>query len=227
MSTFDKQIVNSFQLLWDRLAAFLPSLLAAIIVLILGWLVASLVAQVVQKVLAALQIDKLADRLGMDRLADQVGRKLSLSGLGAWLVKWFVIVAAFVAAADILDLSQVSDFLYQQVVPYFGNVIVAVAVLLIGVVAANFLAEIVNGTVRAAGLHVAGALSAITRWSIVVFAILAALTQLRIAPSFLQTLFIGIIAMLSLAGGLAFGLGGRDHAKKILDDIDRNLRSHG
>ena len=99
--------------------------------------------------------------------------------------------------------------------------------LLIGVVAANFLAEIVNGTVRAAGLHVAGALSAITRWSIVVFAILAALTQLRIAPSFLQTLFIGIIAMLSLAGGLAFGLGGRDHAKKILDDIDRNLRSHG
>lgn len=227
MSTFDQQIVNSFQLLWDRLAAFLPSLLAAIIVLILGWLVASLVAQVVQKVLAALQIDKLADRLGMDRLADQVGRKLSLSGLGAWLVKWFVIVAAFVAAADILDLSQVSDFLYQQVVPYFGNVIVAVAVLLIGVVAANFLAEIVNGTVRAAGLHVAGALSAITRWSIVVFAILAALTQLRIAPSFLQTLFIGIIAMLSLAGGLAFGLGGRDHAKKILDDIDRNLRSHG
>src|SRR3989338_447664 len=225
MSTFDQQIVNSFQLLWDRLAAFLPSLLAAIIVLILGWLVASLVAQVVQKVLAALQIDKLADRLGMDRLADQVGRKLSLSGLGAWLVKWFVIVAAFVAAADILDLSQVSDFLYQQVVPYFGNVIVAVAVLLIGVVAANFLAEIVNGTVRAAGLHVAGALSAITRWSIVVFAILAALTQLRIAPSFLQTLFIGIIAMLSLAGGLAFGLGGRDHAKKILDDIDRNLRS--
>ena len=223
MNTFDQQIVSSFQLLWDRLAAFVPNLLAAIIVLILGWLVASLVAQVVKKVLEAIQIDRLADRLGMDRLSDQVGRKLSLSGLGAWLVKWFVIVAAFVAAADILALDQVSDFLYQEVIPYFGNVIVAVAVLLIGVVAANFLAEIVRGGVRASGVRVSGALAAVTRWSIVIFTILAALAQLNIAPSFMQTLFVGVIAMLSIAGGLAFGLGGRDHARKVLDNVERNL----
>ncbi len=225
MDTLQQQIVNSFQELWDRLAVFLPNLIAAVIVLILGWLIASLVGQLVQKVLAMIQIDQLANRLGLDRLSAQVGRKLTLAGLGGWLVKWFVIVVAFVAAADILNLDQVGGFLYDQVIPYFGNVIVAMAILLVGVVAANFLAEVVRGTVRAAGLHVAGALAAVTKWAIVVFAVLAALTQLRIAPTFLQTLFIGVVAMLSLAGGLAFGLGGRDHARKVLDDVERNLMS--
>lgn len=210
-------------MLWDRFVAFVPNFLAAIILLILGWLVGKLVAQLVKKVLEAIQIDRLADRLGMDRLSNQVGRKLSLSGLGAWLVKWFVIIAAFVAATDILNLTQVSDFLYQQVIPYAGNVIVAMAILLIGIVGANFLSEVVRGTVKAAGLHAASALAAITRWSILVFAVLATLTQLRIAPSFLQTLFVGIVAMIALAGGLAFGLGGQAHARKVLDDVESNL----
>lgn len=225
MPTIQQQVVNSGQVLWDRAAAFIPNLLAAIILLILGWLVGNLLGQLVRKVLEAIQVDRLADRLGLDRLSTQVGRKLSLSGLGAWLIKWFVIIAAFVAAADVLNLNQVSDFLYTQVIPYFGNVIVAVTILLIGVVAANFLSEVVRGTVRAAGLHVASALAAITRWSILVFAILAALTQLSIAPTFLQTLFIGIVAMIALAGGLAFGLGGQRHASKVLDDVERNLTS--
>lgn len=223
MPTIQDRIVGSGQMLWDRFVAFVPNFLAAIILLILGWLVGKLVAQLVKKVLEAIQIDRLADRLGMDRLSNQVGRKLSLSGLGAWLVKWFVIIAAFVAATDILNLTQVSDFLYQQVIPYAGNVIVAMAILLIGIVGANFLSEVVRGTVKAAGLHAASALAAITRWSILVFAVLATLTQLRIAPSFLQTLFVGIVAMIALAGGLAFGLGGQAHARKVLDDVESNL----
>jgi hypothetical protein len=225
MPTIQEQVMNSGQLLWDRLAMFLPNLIAAIILLILGWLVGNLVGQLIRKVLEAVQIDRLADRLGMDRLSGQVGRRLSLSGLGAWLVKWFVIIAAFVAATDILNMHQVSDFLYTQVIPYFGNVIVAVIILVIGVVAANFLSEVVRGAVRAAGLHVASAMAAITRWSILIFAILAALAQLRIAPTFLQTLFIGIVALIALAGGLAFGLGGQRHASKVLDDVERNLTS--
>lgn len=224
MDTLYQQFLFSLQTLWDKLAAFLPNLLAAVILLLLGWLLASLAAQVVQKVLAMLQLDTLANRLGMDRLSAQVGRKLTLSGLGAWLVKWFVIVLAFVTAAEVLGLEQVNEFLFQQVLPYFGNVIGAIAILLIGAVVANFLSEVVRGSVRAAGMGAAGALSAVTRWSILIFALLAALAQLKIAPTFLQTLFIGIIAMISLAGGLAFGLGGRDHARKVLDDIEKNLK---
>ena len=208
------------------MVAFLPNLLAAIIVLILGWLVASLVAQLIEKVLSVIQIDQLANKLGLDRLSAQVGRKMSLVSLGGWLVKWFVIIASFIAGADILNLDQVSNFLYEQVVPYFGNVSVAMAILLIGVVAANFLSEVVKGTVKAARLHAAGALATITKWSVVVFALLAALTQLRIAPTFLQTLFVGVIAMLAIAGGLAFGLGGRDHARKVLDDLEKGLTQH-
>src|SRR3989344_4405768 len=150
MDTLYQQFLFSLQTLWDKLAAFLPNLLAAVILLLLGWLLASLAAQVVQKVLAMLQLDTLANRLGMDRLSAQVGRKLTLSGLGAWLVKWFVIVLAFVTAAEVLGLEQVNEFLFQQVLPYFGNVIGAIAILLIGAVVANFLSEVVRGSVRAA-----------------------------------------------------------------------------
>ncbi|HYD91951.1 MAG TPA: hypothetical protein VEA37_10755 [Flavobacterium sp.] len=223
MPTLQEQIRSSFQILWDRIAAFLPNFLAAVIVLILGWLVAGLVGQVVEKILTAIQIDKVANRLGMDRLSAQVGRKLSLSALGGWLVKWFIIVAAFVAAADILNLDLVSQFLYNDIIPYFGSVVAAVAILFIGFLAANFMSEVVRSAVRASGASSHNALASITRWAIVIFAVLAALTQLNLAP---QALFTGVIAMLALAGGLAFGLGGRDHASRVLDRIERDLTRH-
>src|SRR3989344_6036903 len=136
MDTLYQQFLFALQTLWDKLAAFLPNLLAAVILLLLGWLLASLAAQEVQTVLAMLPA--------------QVGRKLTLSGLGAWLVKWFVIVLAFVTAAEVLGLEQFNEFLFQQVLPYFGNVIGAIAILLIGAVVANFLSEVVRGSVRAA-----------------------------------------------------------------------------
>lgn len=219
MDTLQDQIVYSFQSLWDKLAAFLPNLLAAIIVLILGWLVASLLGQLVQRVLTMIQLDVLANRLGLDRLGAQVGRKLSLAALGGWLIKWFVIVGAFFAAADILNLDNVSNFFVAQVLPYFGHVIAATAILVIGAVAANFLSEVVRGAVRAAGVNVAGAAASITKWSIVVVTVLAALSELQLADDFLRTLYIGIIAMIAIAGGLAFGLGGRDVAAAWLEKL--------
>jgi len=216
-------VATSLQGLYDKIAGFVPVLVVALVVLILGWIVGIGLGNLVQKVLEALKVDALANNLGLDKLSARTGRKLSVSGFGNWLVKWFFIIATFVAAADIFGLSDVSTFLYGQVIPYFGNVIVAVAILLIGMVGANFLEGVVRHALSAGGLHTSDSLGLITKWAILIFAFLAALNQLGVASGFVHDLFRAVVAMLAIAGGLAFGLGGRDHAKHVLDSIEKDL----
>ena len=216
-------IATSLQGLYDRIIGFLPILIVAIVVLILGWVIGAGLGNLVQKMLEAIKIDSLANSLGLDRLSARTGKKLSVSAFGNWLVKWFFIVATFVAAADILGLSQVSTFLYGEVIPYFGNVIVAVSILLVGMVAARFLQGVVTHSLQAGGLRTSDSLGLITKWAILIFALLAALSELNVAAGFIQELFKAIVWMLAGAGAIAFGMGGRDHAKKVLDSVQDDL----
>ena len=128
---------------------------------------------------------------------------------------------AVLAAADILRLAQISEFL-RSVLSYFPNVIVAVVIVTIGVLVGNFVHKLVLGAGRAAKLPSVPAIATFARWAIVIFAALAALVQLQVAGALIQILFTGIIAMLAIAGGLAFGLGGKEHAKEILDQVKRS-----
>lgn len=223
--TYQAVVVQALADLYSKTLTYLPNLVAAIIVVILGWLLAIFLSSVVRKILDIIKIDHLANQLGLKSLSEKTDTKLSLAALGAWLVKWFFFLGSFIAAADILGLQEVSAFLYQDVLSYAGHVVVAMAILLLGILAANFFAEIVVATVKASGLHKGQSLGTLTKWSIVAFTIIAALSQLQIATAFLQDLFRAIVAMLAIAGGLAFGLGGRDHAKKILDNVEAGLKS--
>ena len=217
-------VAISIQGLYERVFSFLPSLLVAVIILIVGWLIGIGLGGIVQKILEAIKIDDLANSVGLDRLSAKTGKKLSIAVFGNWLVKWFFLVATFLAAADILGLDQVGSFLYTQVIPYFANVVVAVAIMLIGIVAANFLHGVVRHSLQAGGLRTSDSLALITKWAILIFAFLAALSELGVASNFVQDLFRALIAMLAIAGGIAFGLGGREHAKKILDAIEKDVQ---
>jgi hypothetical protein len=224
LPTYQAKAVDSLSELYDRTQAVLPDLIAAVIVLILGWVLATFLSKVVTKLLEMIQIDHLANQLGLKKLSERVDRRLSFAAFGGWLVKWFFFLGSFIAAADILGLAGVSTFLYNDVLSYAGNVIIAMAILLLGILAANFFSNIVTAAVKASGWYKGEALSAITRWAIVIFSVLAALSQLQIATAFLQDLFRAIVAMLAIAGGLAFGLGGKEHAKKVLDHVEQNLK---
>jgi len=224
-TTYQAVVVGALADLYSKTLTYLPNLVAAIIVVIIGWLLAIFLSKLVYKILEVIKIDQLANQLGLKNLSEKAGRKLSLAALGAWIVKWFFFLASFIAAADILGLQQVSTFLYQDVLGYAGYVIAAMAILLLGILAANFFEGIVVATVKASGLHNGESLGTITKWAILVFTVIAALSQLQIATAFLQDLFRAIVAMLAIAGGLAFGLGGRDHAKKVLDNIENGLKS--
>ena len=216
-------VASQLEDLYLRLLDFVPNLLVAVIVLILGWIVGNGLGQLVQKILDSIKIDNLADSIGLDKLSARTGKKLSLAVFGNWLVKWFFIVATFLAATDILNLDQVATFLYDQVIPYFVNVVGAVAILLIGIVAANFLQGIVRHSLQAGGLRTSDTLALITKWAILIFAFLAAMAQLQVAATFMTELFSAIVWMLAGAGAIAFGLGGKEHAKKVLDEIEKDI----
>jgi len=221
--TYQETVIRSLEGLYTKTLAFLPNLLAAVVVLILGWILALFLSKIVEKVLDLIKIDQLADTLGLKNLSAKVGRKLSFSALGGWLVKWFFFLGSLVAAADILGLSEVTRFLYEDVFGYAGQVVIAMVILLLGMLAAEFFSGIVTSAVKASGLNSSSSLGSITKWAILVFTVIAALSQLQIATAFLADLFRAVVAMLAIAGGIAFGLGGRDHAKKVLDSVEDDL----
>lgn len=217
-------VSDALQDLYARFISFLPDFLAAIIVLVVGWIVAVAVAKLIKSLLHSAKIDELGDKLGLDQLSARSGMKLSVSGTIAWVVKWFLLIAFFLGATDILELPRVSDFL-NDVLHYLPNVVAAAAILLVGAMVANFLSRLVRHSVQAAGLASADMLAAVTQWAIMIFAVLATLNQLGIADAFMRDLFRAVVYMLALAGGLAFGLGGKDHASKVLDKIEKDMKS--
>lgn len=205
-----------------RLANFLPKLVGAFVIFLVGWLIAMLLEQLVDRVLRALNVQRLFERARVEDLVRKTGSQRDTVGLLAGLVKWIVYIATFLAAADALDLDQISEFL-NQILAYTPNVIAAVAMLLVGGILAQFMAEVVRGAVSAASLGYAGFLGGLTRWAIWIFAILTALFQLGVASAIIQTLITGLVAALALASGLAFGLGGQKTAADILEKVRRDF----
>ena len=213
-------ISASLQNVWTQFLNGLPAFLAAVVVLIIGILIASFLGKLVKKVLDMGKVDDLVDRTGVNR---QLGTSISVTAVIAWIVKWFFIIATLLAVVNILNIEQVTAFL-NQVLLYIPNVVVAIIILALGLVAGNFVQSIVESTATASGMSkvATDALAAISKWAIVIFSLLAALVQLGIASGLIQFLFTGFVAMVALAGGLAFGLGGRDKASRWLDKIDRS-----
>jgi hypothetical protein len=221
---YSTTVAESLRILYERFIGFLPNFIVALIVLVVGWIIALTLARLVKQVLQAVKVDEVGDKLGLDQLSLKTGVKLTISGFFAWLVKWFLLVALFLAAAEILALTQISQFL-NSVLMYIPNVVAAAAIMLVGTMVAKFLARIVKHSVQAAGLVSADLLASVTQWAIMIFTVLATLDQLKVASAFVQTLFTGFIAMIAIAGGLAFGLGGKEHASKVLDKIERDIKS--
>ncbi len=209
--------------LYEKIILFLPNLIIAVIVLIVGWLLGMFLGDLARKLVEMLKLDDAGKSAGLGRLSERTGRPFKISLFVQWIIKWFFFLVSFIAAADILGLDQVTHFFYTDVFGYAGHVVVAMAILLLGIWAANFLSGIVEGALRAGNIQASKTLSAITRWAILIFAIIAALSELQIATAFLHDLFRAIVAMLAIAGGIAFGLGGKDHASRALSKVENDL----
>lgn len=201
---------------------FLPNLIGAIVIIVFGIIIGVIAGKITERVSQLFRLDSLFERFGIKRTFERVGIRLSIAKILGTLVRWFVYIVAFLAVTNALQLKELSVFI-NNLLLYVPNVIVAVLILVVGVLLAHFLSEIVSSAAEGAKFKAAGFLAAVTRYSIIVFTILAALVQLRIAVSLVETLFMGIIGAIALALGLSFGLAGKDVAREILEKIKREL----
>lgn len=215
-------VLNPLQDIWSRFVTFLPSLVGATVILIIGWIVAAGLDRLVTQILKQLKIDSALSKAGTKTFFEKSGVDMEVSEFIGSLVRWTVLLIAFLAAADVLDLDRVTDFL-NNILAYVPNVFVAIGVLLIGLFAAHFFAGIVRGTVGAARVHTAQLLGAFTKWTIYIFTIAVALQQLGIAAIIVDRFLTAIFFMIALAGGLAFGLGGQKTAQDLLEDVRRDV----
>jgi hypothetical protein len=226
LQTLGNTVNGSFQGIWAGVVAIIPSLFWAIVIFIIGWIVGAVVGKIIAHLVKAVKLDRALEQAGFGAVVKRAGLNLDSGAFIGGLVKWFIIVAFLVAAFEVLGLSQVNLFLREVVLLYLPRVIVAVLILLVSVVIADVLSRIVRSSAKATGVASANFLGTVTKWAIWIFAILAALVQLNIAVGFINTLFTGVIVALSLAFGLAFGLGGQEAASRWIEKTREEIKSH-
>ena len=195
----------------------LPKIILAILVFIIIWLLASLVRQGIRDIFRVLKVDKGLSYTGLDETMRNAGFRLDSGLFVGELLRWFLIILGLQLALTIVGLSQVGGFL-TSLYEYIPNVIVAAIVVIAGALVAQVVERLVAGSARAASLGSGRGAGLVAKYAVWVFVGFAAISQLQILNTIIQPILWGIIAMLSLTGGLAFGLGGRDWAAKKLHD---------
>jgi small-conductance mechanosensitive channel len=196
---------------------FIPNLIAGIIIILIGIILASIVKRLILELFRAVKLEEFLHKYGLpDR------REFNWGDIIAEVVRWFIIISFLLPAADIWGLRQIS-LLLNELLLYIPNVIIAAVIVLVGLVFSRLAYDIVYASTQDLLQDSARLIASVVRWAIIVFAVLAALTQLGVAEDLIRILFTGFVAMLALAGGLAFGLGGQDTARTLLESFRNSL----
>jgi len=214
---------NALMKVWVNVLSYIPAVIAAILVFALGWVIAVILSRVTEQLIKAIKLDKALDSAGIDDLVKNMGFKLNSPALFGGLVKWFIILVFFTISLEMVHLTQVSNFMWNGVVPFIPRIIVAALVLMIVALVADKVKDIVLASSRAAGVTSAGFIANLSKYAIWIFGILFALSQLGIGVAIINMLVGGIVVALSLAFGLAFGLGGKEEAARYLAKMRREL----
>ena len=225
IQTWTDVIVSSLQSLWVEVFNWLPSLFGAVLIFVVGLIVAAGIGSLVEKLIGAFRLDAILRRLGMEEYTRRANVELNSGHFFGQIVYWFLVLAFLLAASDILGFFALSSFL-RDVLLYVPNIVIAVLIMLAAFVSANLLRHLVRVSVMSARLHAVKFLSSAAWLVVMVFGGLASLVQLGIAVSIINTVITGLIAMMAIAGGLAFGLGGKDYAAHLMKQLQDELEHH-
>ena len=196
---------------------FVPRLLGALVILLIGWLIAKAVEALVSRGLRAVRFNQVADRAELDRFLDRAGVRLDPAAVVGKLAYWFLFLSFVGAAFNALGLTQATAVI-NQILAYLPNVVVALVVLLVGALLATFAANLVRGASGSARVGDPTLLATLARAAVLAFAVLIALNQLQIGAAIVNTLFMALVGSIALAAALAFGLGGREVAGRLVED---------
>lgn len=215
LSDISDSIVSAITDSLTATADFLPNFLASITIFIIGVVVGSVLRRVLIRLLEAVSFEKALSTTGIPQALKRTETTLTVSNLLGELLRWFAILIFLLPAVDQLGLGAVNDVL-KSLLLYIPNVVVAVIIVAIGAIFAKIARDFVTATATGLGAQLAQIIGEVARWAIIIFAFLAALNQLGVATDLIRILFTGFVAMVAIAGGLAFGLGGKETAEKVL-----------
>ncbi|HEY3325947.1 MAG TPA: hypothetical protein VGK14_02115 [Novimethylophilus sp.] len=217
--------LTSLNEFWMQAAAFLPKLLAVIVILFVGWVIAMVARTGIRRLLQLARFDNLASKSGLEAFLKHGGIDLTLAGIISEVVYWMVILLFIITSANALGMREVADML-NSVANYLPRIIGAIFVLIFGTLLARFINRLVFAWLYGIKFEGALAISTSAEYAIQLFALFVALEQLNIGTQLLTALFVIVFGAVFLALAIAFGLGGRDRAARLIDDMQANIKKH-
>jgi len=215
--------IEALQGLWQGFLNFIPSLIGAIVVFVIGWFISIGIGKLVAEILKKLRFNRIFEKGAWKEALEKAEFKVDAAGFVGAIVKWVLVIVFLMAAVEILGLDEFAGFL-NSVLGYLPNVVVAAFIFVAAVIIADLLEKVVRATVESIRVGYGHLVGVIVKWSIWIFAILAILMQLKVAPDLVLTIFTGFIAVLVISAGIAFGLGGKEVAGEIVGNLYKKLK---
>ncbi len=218
MPDIGSTLTTSFNDAFYAVINFFPKFLAGAIIFLIGVIIASILKQVVLSLFKALKIESFLKKYGVPEMKEE----FTWSNILSEIVRWFVIIVFLIPTADVWGLPRIITVL-NEFLNYLPNVFVAAIIAMVGFVFARLSHDVVLASAKGVDNQTATAIASVTRWAINVFVVLAVLSQLGVATDLIKILFTGLVAMLAIAGGIAFGLGGQNTAKDVIEGVRKKL----
>jgi hypothetical protein len=195
------------------IANFVPRFISGLIVLLIGIILSTFLKQILLELFKFIKLEAMLKKYGIPE-----SEGVNWSNILAELVRWFVIVLFLVPTADVWGLGRFTEIL-NNLLLYLPNVFIAVLLLLVGFAVSKLVHDLLRASIHNVSPDIAKTIALVGKWAVLIFVSLVALNQLGIASDLIRILFTGLVAMFAIAGGLAFGLGGQDTARDILDKL--------
>lgn len=218
MDSVNGVLLNTLNGSVATIISFIPRFLSGFIILLIGIIIATFLRQLVRELLKFVKFERFLKKYGVPESKEAADWSTILSEI----VRWFIIIVFLVPTAQVWGLGRFVDVL-NNLLLYLPNVFIAVLLLLVGFVVSKLVYDLLIASVRGLSRDSAKGIAMVGRWAVLIFVFLVVLNQLGIASDLIRILFAGIVAMVALAGGLAFGLGGKEAAKDIIEKLRKRL----
>ena len=217
-------VVDPMQSMLDRVMGFLPTLVMVLVILFVGWLVATLVQKAITRFLKLARLDTVSEKIGVSNVLTKGDINYTLSEIIGVMIYWLLMLVVLLMAVNVLQLTVAAELL-NQVILYLPNVIASVFILVLGIFFANIIANTVRTATATAGVRQARTLGQFTQVIIVIFAIFESLKQLRVDLSIIELFIKAVLFALALGVGLAIGLGCKDIASRHVGQLIDSFKS--
>lgn len=212
---------------FKELVSFIPQLLIAIVVFIIGYIISVGIGRLITEILKGVKFNKLFEKEGWQKAIEKADIKVDPSAFIGAIFKWVFIIVSLLLTVDILNLTKFSELL-RDILNYIPNVIVAVLIFVVGVIISDIVEKLVRATVEKMKVGYASLAASIVRWTIWIFLIFMILDQLLPKSDLVQILYKGIVygIVIAVAGGaaIAFGLGGKEAASEAISNLKKRIR---